>query len=177
MPVNLVIGHGTQPNQKPITGDFTVCSSCGQTGTFDDELNILPATEEQLDAMMDKWPEAYMQMNAASYYINQLFELKNKYMKKIFIDIHKALHNLKQKQIKINGTPTEIQTNTEGLRFVIFKDGDKEWEIVQQNPKTASAYAKRAQDGEKISWLIPYYFGFRKQDGWKVITESTTVEN
>ena len=97
-------------------------------------------------------------------------------MKRLFIDIHRALHNPKQKQIKINGTPTEIQTNPKGLRFVVFKDDGKEWEIVQQNPNTSSTYAKRAQEGEKISWLIPYYFGYRRQDGWKVITESTSVE-
>ena len=98
-------------------------------------------------------------------------------MKKIYIDIHHALHNKGQKRIKINGTPTEVQTNTNGLRYVVFKDTDgKEWEIVQQNPKTQSSYAKRAQEGEKISWLIPHYMGFRKGDGWKVITDSTSIQ-
>lgn len=175
MPVNVVIGHGTNPEQVPKVGDFTVCSTCGQVGTFDADLNILPATEEQLDATMDKWPEVYMQMTVASYYINQLFQLKCRNMKKLFIDIHKALHNPKQKQIKINGIPTEIQTNTQGVRFVTFKDDGNDWEIVQQNPQTRSAYAQRAREGEKISWLIPHYFGYRKGDGWKVITDSTSI--
>ena len=176
MEVNLVVGHGTVEGQIPKTGDFTVCSTCGEVGTFSDKLDIIPATEEQLDAMMDKWPEAYMQMNAASYYINQLFEIKSKYMKKVFIDAHRAIHNPKQKKLMIDGTPTEIQTNPEGLRYVIIKEGSKEYEVVQQNPKTRSAYAQRAKEGENISWLIPHYFGSRRLDGWKVITDSTPVE-
>ena len=99
-------------------------------------------------------------------------------MKQVYLDIHKAIHNLKQKKVVINTQPVEIQTNKQNnCRFVVFKDSDgKEYEIIQQNPNTQSSYAQRARDGEKISWVIPYYFGVRKSDGWKVITDSTTLD-
>jgi len=176
MSMDILVQNNSIENNGPKEGDFCLCTNCGEIGRIDEHRNCVPCTEDDMDYLLDQNPEIYMQINAASYQMTQLFQLKNRYMKKVFIDIHRAIHNPKQKKIVINGTPTEIQTDPKGLRFVVFKDDEKQFEIIEQNPRTASTYAKRAQEGEKISWLIPHYFGVRKADGWKVITDSTSIE-
>jgi hypothetical protein len=177
-PINVVEMKGAETKNMPKKGDYVVCVCCGTIGQFDNDLNLDPCDEKGLDNIMEKDAEMYTQMNAASYYIVEQTKIKEgkNSMKKVFIDIHKAIHNPNQKQLKVNGTSTEIQTTAEGLRFVKFTDTDKkDWEIVQQNPNTSSTYAKRAKEGEKISWVIPMYFNLRKQDGWKVVTDNTPV--
>lgn len=94
-------------------------------------------------------------------------------MKKVYIDIHKALHNKSQKTIKIGDAQFSIQTRVDGLRFVIYEDKDGQFEIIEQNPNTRSIFADRARNGEKISWLIPMYYGYRTNKGWQVIDSRT----
>ena len=96
-------------------------------------------------------------------------------MKKLFIEIHRALHS-NAKRVNINGKSVAVDVNDQKLRCVYFEDEGKKWEMVQQNPNTVSRFGERARNGEKISWLIPIYFGTtRLQNGWQAIDDKTEV--
>lgn len=96
-------------------------------------------------------------------------------MKQLFMTIHKALHDPSVKTVNVNGEEKVIETKGDNnLRYVTIWDEGKQWEVVQQNPKTASVYAARARKGEKITWIIPLEHGFRiTYKPWHSITDET----
>lgn len=52
-----VDGHG-----KAEKGAISICFKCGQIGVFQEDLTVRKITEEELQEIQEKCPEAYLQM-------------------------------------------------------------------------------------------------------------------
>lgn len=94
-------------------------------------------------------------------------------MKLEYITIHNAIHTPEQTHVAVHGVALPINKAANGCRYVDYYDGDQKITIrfIEQNKKKAlSPYAKRALDGEKITW------GMRPGE-WILIDKSTSRLN
>lgn len=55
----------------PNKGDLSVCDNCGTVTQFDDNLNMVPLTEEEIEELKEKWPTEYTQMRRVQKVIHQ----------------------------------------------------------------------------------------------------------
>lgn len=69
----------------------------------------------------------------------------------VWREIHEVIHDPNFAGLEIDGVYHPVQVNKKkNLRFMTYQGRV----VIQQNPNTGSKYAKRARDGEKISWVI-----------------------
>lgn len=69
--------------------------------------------------------------------------------------LHNLLHS-GQPSGQIEGITYHIKTGANGCKFIRFSDIDMgESTIMEQNKNKTSEYAKRARQGESLSWVMP----------------------
>ena len=68
-----------------------------------------------------------------------------------YVTIHKAIHNKKASDVSIQGTKYSVNLHNNGCRNVKISGIGT---FIAQNADKDTEYAKRAKDGESITWLI-----------------------
>ena len=101
-------------------------------------------------------------------------------MEQLFLDIHRALHDLNIRKLKITVDDKEqelviTEKGRQKMRYVILEKRNRQYEVIQQNIESSSPFGTRARNGEKISWIIPLQYNTRLRDNWLVITDTTKV--
>lgn len=92
-------------------------------------------------------------------------------LKEEYINMHDAIHDPEATSVVINGItyPIEFTKNT-NLRHVKYKENNTPITFIEQNTKANSDYARRARDGENITW------GMRDMGGWIFIDQQKIAE-
>ena len=76
---------------------------------------------------------------------------------------HEAIHDSSRKYVSIDGQKYPIATHTNGCRYVKLEQVS----VIEQNKIGKTSYAKRALNGEKLSWVIPTEPGI----SWQIIED------
>lgn len=61
---------------NPRKGSVSICFGCGQIGVFQEDLTVKKITDEDLQEIQEKLPEAYLQMISISAAIKNKIVLK-----------------------------------------------------------------------------------------------------
>ena len=72
-------------------------------------------------------------------------------MRDIWLTIHRSLHNENCLSINIDGKSLPIKIAANDCRYLKWDDNTT---FMVQNPDKSSSYAKRARDGEQLTWVI-----------------------
>ena len=82
-----------------------------------------------------------------------------------YVTIHQTIHNKKQSYVTIKGTKYSVSLNKNGHRCIKVPEIGT---FIEQNPNKSTTYAKRAKDGEFITWLI-------REKSWGLIVNDEVI--
>jgi len=70
--------------------------------------------------------------------------------------IHTALHDGSE-SVTVDGKELRVSLASNGCRQVVYEDMDLgKCRFMEQNKRKTSEYAKRARNGETLTWVMPY---------------------
>ncbi len=100
-------------------------------------------------------------------------------IKKDYVAIHKAIHNKDVDHVTLGVVRYPILvSHRNNCRYVEYHDVELGIDIqfMQQNKATKSEYAKRAKNGEALTWAIPINVQDKHLSKWMLLTDNSMAE-